>query len=30
MKNFDRLMAECENLEVEKVGKRVRQMSGLE
>jgi len=30
MKNFDRLMAECESLEIEKVGKRVRQMSGLE
>ena len=30
MKDFDALMSECENLEVEKVGKKVRQMSGLE
>jgi len=29
-KNFDRLMAECETLEIEKVGKKVRRMSGLE
>jgi ketol-acid reductoisomerase len=29
-KEFTRLMEECENLEVEKVGKKVRQMSGLE
>jgi ketol-acid reductoisomerase len=29
-KEFARLMKECENLEVEKVGKKVRQMSGLE
>ena len=29
-KEFARLMEECENLEVEKVGKKVRQMSGLE
>ena len=29
-KEFDRLMDECENLEIEKVGKKVRQMSGLE
>ena len=30
MKNFDRLMKECENLEIEKIGKQVRSMSGLE
>jgi ketol-acid reductoisomerase len=30
MKDFNALMAECENLEIEKVGKNVRQMSGLE
>jgi len=30
MKEFDALLSECENLEVEKVGKKVRQMSGLE
>lgn len=30
MKDFNALMEECENLEVEKVGKNVRQMSGLE
>ena len=29
-KEFQRLYDECKNLEVEKVGKRVRQMSGLE
>ena len=29
-KEFTRLIEECENLEVEKVGKKVRQMSGLE
>jgi ketol-acid reductoisomerase len=29
-KEFNRLMAECENLEIEKVGKEVRYMSGLE
>jgi ketol-acid reductoisomerase len=29
-KEFDRLMAECEALEIEKVGKQVRKMSGLE
>ncbi len=29
-KEFARLMEECENLEIEKVGKKVRQMSGLE
>ena len=29
-KEFARLMEECENLEIEKVGKNVRQMSGLE
>ncbi len=30
MKNFKRLMKECENLEIEKVGQQVRKMSGLE
>ncbi|MBD3206583.1 ketol-acid reductoisomerase [Candidatus Bathyarchaeota archaeon] len=30
MKNFKRLMNECENLEIEKIGKQVRSMSGLE
>lgn len=30
MKNFNRLMNECENLEIEKIGKQVRVMSGLE
>jgi ketol-acid reductoisomerase len=30
MKNFKRLMEECENLEIEKVGKKVRILSGLE
>jgi ketol-acid reductoisomerase len=30
MKNFDRLMKDCENLEIEKIGKQVRSMSGLE
>jgi ketol-acid reductoisomerase len=29
-KKFDELMAECDALEVEKVGKKIRQMSGLE
>jgi len=29
-KEFARLMEECESLEIEKVGKKVRQMSGLE
>jgi ketol-acid reductoisomerase len=29
-KRFDELMAECDALEVEQVGKKVRQMSGLE
>lgn len=29
-KKFDELMAECDALEVEKVGKKVRRMSGLE
>jgi len=29
-KEFNRLLEECENLEIEKVGKNVRQMSGLE
>ena len=29
-KNFRRLVEECEALEIEKVGKQVRQMSGLE
>jgi ketol-acid reductoisomerase len=29
-KKFSRLYEECKNLEIEKVGKRVRQMSGLE
>ncbi|MBQ03386.1 ketol-acid reductoisomerase [Candidatus Bathyarchaeota archaeon] len=29
-KEFQRLYDECKNLEIEKVGKRVRQMSGLE
>jgi ketol-acid reductoisomerase len=29
-KKFDELMAECDALEIEKVGKKVRQMSGLE
>ena len=29
-KNFDRLMSECESLQIEKVGKKVRRMSGLE
>jgi len=29
-KEFYRLLEECENLDIEKVGKRVRQMSGLE
>ncbi len=29
-KKFDELMAECNALEVEKVGKKIRQMSGLE
>ncbi|MCW4050763.1 MAG: ketol-acid reductoisomerase [Candidatus Bathyarchaeota archaeon] len=29
-KKFDELMAECDALEIEKVGKQVRQMSGLE
>ncbi len=29
-KEFTHLMKECENLEIEKVGKKVRQMSGLE
>jgi hypothetical protein len=30
LEEFDRLMLECESLEVEKVGKEVRRMSGLE
>lgn len=30
MKRFDELMAECDNLEIEKVGKEVRRLSGLE
>ncbi|MCW3990396.1 MAG: ketol-acid reductoisomerase [Candidatus Bathyarchaeota archaeon] len=30
LEEFDRLMLECESLEIEKVGKKVRQMSGLE
>jgi len=29
-KEFDRLMSECEALQIEKVGKKVRRMSGLE
>jgi ketol-acid reductoisomerase len=29
-KKFDELMAECDSLEIEKVGKKIRQMSGLE
>jgi ketol-acid reductoisomerase len=29
-KEFQRLYDECKNLEIEKVGKKVRQMSGLE
>jgi ketol-acid reductoisomerase len=29
-KKFDELMAECDALEIEKVGKKIRQMSGLE
>ena len=29
-KEFNRLMAECESLQIEKVGKQVRRMSGLE
>jgi len=29
-KEFTRLMAECENLDIEKVGKKVRRISGLE
>ena len=29
-KKFDELMAECDALEIEKVGKQIRQMSGLE
>ncbi len=29
-KQFEELMAECDNLEIEKVGKHVRRMSGLE
>jgi len=29
-KKFDELMAECDALEIEKVGRQVRKMSGLE
>ncbi len=29
-KEFQRLYDECKNLEIEKVGRKVRQMSGLE
>jgi len=29
-KKFDELMAECDALEIEKIGKEIRQMSGLE
>jgi ketol-acid reductoisomerase len=30
LKEYNRLLNECENLEIEKVGREVRQMSGLE
>jgi ketol-acid reductoisomerase len=29
-KKFEELMAECDDLEIEKVGKKIRKMSGLE
>jgi ketol-acid reductoisomerase len=29
-KKFEELMAECDDLEIEKVGKKIRNMSGLE
>jgi len=29
-KSFKALMDECDNLEIEKVGKQIRKMSGLE
>ncbi len=29
-KKFDQLMAECDDLEIEKVGREIRKMSGLE